>query len=110
VSRRARTGPSGSRCPAACPISALYVDAFPGANGWADTGVGGSSFVYWVELTPSGPVGEQIQVQGQSSNPASPYYRVQKRLYSQGRYLDIRFTEAQIAADPSLTTKSVRGN
>jgi len=91
-------------------FQALYTDAFQGANGWADTGVGGSSFVYWVELTPNGPVGKQIQVQGQSSNSASPYYAVQTRLYSQGKYLDIRFTEPQIAADPNLTVKVVRGN
>jgi acyl-homoserine-lactone acylase len=91
-------------------FQALYTDAFLGADGWADTGVGGSSFVYWVELTPNGPVGKQIQVQGQSSNSASPYYAVQTRLYSQGKYLDIRFTESQIAADPNLTVKSLRGN
>jgi acyl-homoserine-lactone acylase len=91
-------------------FQALYVDAFQGANGWANTGVGGSSFVYWVELKPDGPVGKQIQVQGQSSSAGSPYYAVQTRLYSEGKYLDIRFTEAQIAADPNMTVKAVRGN
>ena len=62
-----------------------------------------------MELTPNGPVGKQIQVQGQSSNSASPYYGVQTRLYSEGS-LNIRFTEAQIAADPNLTVTVLRGN
>lgn len=86
----------------------LNGNPFAGADGWAATN--GSSFVYWVELTPDGPVGKQIQVQGQSSNDKSPYFTSQTRMYSEGKYLDIRYTEAQISADPNLTTKTIRGN
>lgn len=84
----------------------LNTTAFAGADGWQ--GIAGSSFIYWVELTPKGPVGKQIQVQGQSSNAKSPYFTSQTRMYSEGKFLDIRFTEAEIAADPNLTSKTVR--
>lgn len=87
-------------------FQALNTAGFQGANGWPATG--GSSFVYWVELTPRGPVGKQIQVQGQSSNATSPLHTWQTRMYSDGNYLDILFTEQQIAADPNLTVKVLR--
>ena len=83
----------------------LNTAPFAGADGWVATS--GSSYVYWVELTPQGPVGKQIQVQGQSSNPNSPYYTAQTRTYGEGKYLDIRYSEADIAADPNLTVKTV---
>lgn len=86
----------------------LNTAPFAGANGWAATS--GSSYVYWVELTPQGPKGKQIQVQGQSSNPNSPYFSSQTRMYGQGDYLDIRFTEAEIAADPNLKVTTVTGS
>lgn len=82
-------------------FQALSTAPFAGAQGWR--GTGGSSFVYWVELLPGGPVGKQIQVQGQSDNPRSRYHAEQTRLYSQRQYLDILFTDAQIYADPNLT-------
>ena len=82
--------------------------AFDGANGWRATS--GSSFVYWVELTPNGPRGKQIQVQGQTDNPTLPWHTEQTRLYSEGRYLDIRFTEEEVLADPNLQTKTLRAN
>jgi acyl-homoserine-lactone acylase len=87
-------------------FQALSTTPFAGADGWQ--GIGASSFVYWVELTPKGPVGKQIQVQGQSSDATSPLYAAQTRLYSEGKYLDILFTEQQIAADPNLSVKVLR--
>ena len=83
----------------------LNITAFAGPDGWR--GTGGTSFVYWVELTPNGPVGKQILAQGQSDDPTSPLHTEQTRMYSQGQYLDIRFTDQQIAADPALTSKSI---
>lgn len=84
----------------------LNTAPFQGANGWAATS--GSSFIYWVEMTPNGPVGKQIQVQGQSDDPRSPMHTQQTRMYGEGRYLDIRFTEQQVLSDPNLTTKVLR--
>ena len=89
-------------------FQALNTAGFQGANGWR--GTGGSSFVYWVELTPKGPVGKQIQVQGQSSDSTSALHVSQTRLYSDRQYLDILYTEQQIKADPNLTTKVLRSN
>ena len=86
-------------------FQALNTARFAGADGWV--GTSGSSFVYWVEMTPQGPVGKQIQVQGQSSNAPSPHFASQTRMYSNGEYLDILFTEQQIAADPNLTIKTL---
>jgi acyl-homoserine-lactone acylase len=90
-------------------FQSLLTDPFQGAQGWqAPLGAfGGTSFVYWVELTPKGPVGKQIQAQGQSSNATSPFHTEQTRLYSEGKYLDILFTEQQIAADPNLKVKKL---
>lgn len=84
----------------------LNTAPFQGANGWVATS--GTSFVYWVELTPNGPVGKQILVQGQSDDPTSPRHTEQTKMYSEGRYLDILFTEQQVLADPNLSTKTLR--
>lgn len=95
--------------PGGTVFQALYsIKGFAGANGWAADF--GSSFVYWVEMTPGGPVGKQIQVQSQTANPTSSYDAVQTRMYSAGKYLDIRFTEQQIVADPNLKTKRLQAN
>jgi acyl-homoserine-lactone acylase len=84
----------------------LEVTEFQGADGWQ--AVAGSSFVMWVELTPDGPVGKQILIQSQSSNPTSPHFADQTRLFTHKQYKDILFTRAQIASDPNLTVKVLR--
>jgi acyl-homoserine-lactone acylase len=62
----------------------------------------GSSFMMTMEFTPSGPHAEAVLSYSQSSDPTSPHYGDQTRVFSEGRYRPIAFTEAQIAADPSL--------
>ncbi|MGO3742660.1 penicillin acylase family protein [Kerstersia sp.] len=79
---------------------------FQGQDGWE--AISGSSFIYWVEMTPQGPRGKQIQVQGQSDDANSPLNTEQTRLFRDGKYLDIRFTEAEIQADPKLTVKTLK--
>ncbi len=66
--------------------------------------VHGSSFVMAVELGADGPSGRQILTYSQSANPNSPYYADQTRLYSQKGWDTIKYTDAQIEADPALTT------
>lgn len=83
----------------------LAIDPFQGKNGWE--AVSGSSFIYWVEMTPQGPRGKQIQVQGQSDDANSPLHADQTRRFSAGNYLDILFTEEEIQADPKLTVKTL---
>jgi acyl-homoserine-lactone acylase len=89
------------------------VGAFNVITGVFAPGVGypkiahGSSFVMAVELGPDGPSGRQILTYSQSTNPNSPYYADQTRLYSEKGWDTIKYTEAQIAADPNLRTYTV---
>ncbi|WP_404825680.1 acylase [Plantactinospora soyae] len=70
--------------------------------------VHGSSFVMAVEFGRNGPSGRQILTYSQSANPNSPYYADQTRLYSRKGWDTIRYTDAQVAADPNLRTYRVR--
>ncbi len=70
--------------------------------------VHGSSFVMAVELGPGGPTGRQIRTYSQSTNPISPYYADQTRLYSRKGFVTIKYTDAHIAADPNLRKYTVR--
>jgi acyl-homoserine-lactone acylase len=69
--------------------------------------VHGTSFVVAVELGRNGPSGRQILTYSQSTNPNSPWYADQTRLYSRKGWDTIKYTEAQIAADPNLRTYRV---
>jgi acyl-homoserine-lactone acylase len=68
----------------------------------------GSSFVMAVELGRRGPSGRQILTYSQSTNPNSPYYADQTRLYSGKGWDTIKYTDAQLAADPNLRIYTVR--
>jgi acyl-homoserine-lactone acylase len=70
--------------------------------------VHGSSFVMAVELGPGGPTGRQILTYSQSTNPNSPYYADQTRLYSHKGWDTIKYTDAQLAADPNLRVSLVQ--
>jgi len=67
----------------------------------------GSSYVMAVELGPDGPSGRQILTYSQSANPKSPHYADQTRLYSQKGWDTIKYTDAEIEADPALRTYTV---
>ena len=69
--------------------------------------VHGSSFVMAVELGAHGPSGRQILTYSQSTDPTSPWYADQTRLYSRKGWDTVKYTEAQIAADPNLRTYRV---
>ncbi|MEU6206338.1 acylase [Micromonospora musae] len=69
--------------------------------------VHGSSFVMAVELGRNGPSGRQILTYSQSTNPNSPWYADQTELYSGKGWDTVKFTEAQIKADPNLRTYRV---
>jgi acyl-homoserine-lactone acylase len=72
--------------------------------------VHGSSFVMAVELGRGGPSGRQILTYSQSANPNSPYYADQTWLYSRKGWDTIKYTDAQLAADPNAHTFVVRGD
>ena len=58
-------------------------------------------------VCPRGPSGRQILTYSQSTNPNSPWYADQTRLYSGKGWDTIKYTEAQIAADPNLRSYRV---
>ena len=51
---------------------------------------------------PSCPVGSTILTYSESSNPASPHFAAQTKLFSQKKWLTDRFCQSQINADPHL--------
>jgi acyl-homoserine-lactone acylase len=67
----------------------------------------GATFIMWMQFTPKGPVGESIFTPSQSPNSASPFYADQTRMWSEMKTKPMRFTEADILADPELKTLKV---
>lgn len=69
----------------------------------------GASFVMAVEFTEDGPVGRALLAYSQSTNPASPHYADQTRLYADKQWTVMKFDEEDILAEPELRTYTVRG-
>ncbi|MGC5020299.1 acylase [Micromonospora sp. DT47] len=84
----------------------MIINPLTPGDGYRRT-VHGSSFVMAVALGPGGPSGRQILTYSQSSNPNSPWYADQTLLYSGKGWDSIKYTEAQIQADPNLRTHRV---
>ncbi len=61
----------------------------------------GSSFIMAMEFTPTGVQASALLTYSESSNPASPYYADQTRLFSQKQWRPILFTAEEIAAAPA---------
>ncbi|WP_223753250.1 penicillin acylase family protein [Myxococcus sp. RHSTA-1-4] len=61
----------------------------------------GSSFIMAMEFTENGPKGRAVLTYSQSSDPASPYFADQTRLFSQKQWRPILFSEAEVAAAPA---------
>jgi len=64
----------------------------------------GSSFMMVLEFTAQGPQAQAVLSYSQSTNPASPHFADQTRLFSESKYRPVLFTEAEIAKDPQLET------
>src|SRR5215217_3540507 len=70
----------------------------------------GSSFVMVAGFDAKGrPHGSAILSYSQSENPLSPFSSDQTRLFSREQWLPMRFTEREIKADPSYSTRVVTG-
>ena len=69
----------------------------------------GSSFIQVVTWPRHGacPVGSTILTYSESSNPASPHFADQTKLFSKKQFLPDRFCPSQIAADPNLQVTTV---
>jgi len=70
----------------------------------------GASFVMLVDMTPDGPVGRGVLAYGQSGDPASPHHSDGTRAFARGELRPLRFTDDEIAADPELTTLTLRSD
>jgi acyl-homoserine-lactone acylase len=64
----------------------------------------GSSLVMTTELTPHGPVSQGILTYSQATDPTSPWYANMTRLYSEGRWVSLPYTSAQLARDRGART------
>ncbi len=66
----------------------------------------GSSFIQEVRFTADGdPQAATLLTYSQSSDPNSPHFQDQTKLFSAGNWVPERFTEADIAACPELEVK-----
>jgi len=70
----------------------------------------GSSFIQMVTWQPHSawPVGSTILTYSESSNPSSPHFADQTKLFSKKQFLPDRFCPSQISADPHLQVVTVR--
>ena len=87
--------------------NAIYVNTEPGDSLTSpDTG---SSFIQVVTWPRHGscPIGDTILTYSESSNPVSPHFADQTKLFSKKEFLPDRFCPAQIAADPNLQAVTV---
>jgi acyl-homoserine-lactone acylase len=91
-------------------FNAIYVHNEPGDSLTAPDE--GSSFIQVVSWPAHGrcPVGSTILTYSESSNPASPHYADQTKLFSRKQWLPNDFCQSQIAADPHLTEVTVTGH
>jgi acyl-homoserine-lactone acylase len=70
----------------------------------------GASFMMALEFTAEGPRADAVLIYGESSNPASPHYFDQIDLYLNKQWRPIQFRDADITADPGLTSSQVDGS
>src|ERR1022692_1553155 len=89
-------------------FNAIFTAEFPGDSLTAPDD--GSSFIQVVTWNNTAcPVGATILTYSESSNPASPHFADQTRLFSQKKWLPDRFCQRQIEADPQLQVTTVAG-
>jgi acyl-homoserine-lactone acylase len=88
-------------------FNAIYVDSEPGDSLTAPDS--GSSFIQVVTWRKHAacPTGSTILTYSESSNPASPFYADQTKLFSKKQWLPDRFCQSQIDADPNLKVVTV---
>jgi acyl-homoserine-lactone acylase len=88
-------------------FNAITEPSAPGVTPFFD----GSSFIQVVTWQPGSacPVGSTILTYSESSNPTSPHFADQTKLFSKKQFLPDRFCPNQIAADPNLQVVTVTG-
>jgi acyl-homoserine-lactone acylase len=69
----------------------------------------GTSFLMAVEFTEDGPRASSILTYGQTGDRSSPLFTSQVRRFAAKDWKDVRYTDAQIDADPALVRRTVSG-
>ncbi len=67
----------------------------------------GASLVMTTELTGHGPLSEGIVTYSQATNPKSPYYGRMTKLFSEGKWVQLPYTEGQLAQDRNTSTSTL---
>jgi acyl-homoserine-lactone acylase len=84
----------------------MIIAPFQGPAGYPKV-IHGSSFVMVTSFTTHGPDSRAILTYSQSTDPTSPYFADQTRMFSRKQWVRIRFTERDIIADPDLRRYTV---
>ncbi len=80
---------------------------FVRGKGFPDVG-SGSSFVMAADMNGTAcPDSRSILTYSQSANPSSPYYADQTKLYSQKKWVDMRFCTSEILRDAKLRATEI---
>ncbi len=81
----------------------VITNGFDAKRGYPDV-VHGSSYVQVVEPGGGCPTAKTILTYSQSTDPTSPYYADQTRMFSKKEWIDQPFCRKDIEADPALKT------
>ncbi len=68
----------------------------------------GTSYVQTVGFDDAGPVAQALLTYSQSTDPASPWYADQTELFSRKTFVNLPYTEQQIASDPAYKSTIYR--
>ena len=86
----------------------VIVKPFDRERGYPDV-EHGTSYLHAVRMTGACPDAYTVQTYSQSTDPTSPFYADQTRLYSQKRWIDFPFCDEEIARDPALKVTDFGG-
>jgi len=78
------------------------------ANAGSTPILGGSSYIQSVTFSPSGPEARAVVTYSQSTDPASPNFSDQTRLFSNYGWVTLPFAEGDIRRDPNLKVLRLR--
>ena len=78
-------------------FNVLGVGGFQPVNGWTTVSTG-ASWIMSVQFTPHGPLSAGVLTYSQSTNPESPHFADQTRLFSQYGWEDLYFRNAAVEA------------
>jgi acyl-homoserine-lactone acylase len=78
-------------------FNVLGIGGFQPVNGWTTVSTG-ASWIMTVQFTNHGPLSEGVLTYSQSTNPESPHYADQTKLFSNYGWEDLYFRNAAVEA------------